>query len=124
MMWKGPVFRLLIVILATALVVGSLYAAILCNEPELFGASGALMVIAGALLTARRLLRLGYEAYVVDKQTIDGGHFVPTPEEVEAARQFREDERAFQWSLPILVLGTLIWAYGSLALRWLGYGPA
>jgi len=123
MMWKRAVFRVLIVIASWALVLGSLAAAVWWNEPELFGASGALMVIAGALLTARRLLRLGYEAYVLDKQTIDGGHVVPTPEEIEADRQFREDERAFQWSLPILVLGTLIWAYGSLALRWLGYGP-
>lgn len=122
-MWKQAVFRVLIIIASLALVLGSLAAAVWWKEPELFAASGALMVIAGAVLTARRLLRLGYEAYVLDKQIIDGGHFAPTPEEIEAHRQFREDERAFQSSLPILVLGTLIWAYGSLALRWLGYGP-
>ena len=115
--------RVFIVIAACVFVFASLVAALWWQEPELFGASGALMVIAGAMLSTRRLLRLGYEEYVRDKRTIDGGSFVPTPEEIEAGRQFREDERAFQWSLPVLVSGTLIWAYGSLVLTWLASAP-
>ena len=80
------------------------------------------MVIAGVILAARRLIRLGYEGYVRDKQTIDGGTFPSTDGGKKAEREFREDERAYQWSLWLLVAGTFIWAYGSLSLKWAGLG--
>ena len=80
------------------------------------------MVVAGVILAARRLIRLGYENYVRDKQTVNGGSFDPTDEEIEADLQFAKDERAYQWSLFLLVIGTLIWAYGSLILEWAGLG--
>lgn len=104
------------------LVILSLIGARLLGEPDLFGASGALMVIAGVILAARRLIRLGYEGDVRDKQTIDGGTFRSTDGEKKADREFREDERAYQWSLWLLVAGTFIWAYGSLSLKWAGLG--
>lgn len=114
--------RVFLISVAGFLVAVSLLAAVEFREPELFSASGALMIIAGTMLTARRLLRLGYEAYVLDKQSTDGGEeYGNAPAVKKADLQFREDEKAFQWSLPLLVMGTLIWAYGSLALRWLGY---
>ena len=78
------------------------------------------MVIAGAILSTRRLIRMGYKAYVRDKKVINGGSFKPSPEEKEVGRQFDEDERSYQWSLILLILGTLIWAYGSLLLTLLG----
>lgn len=68
----------------------------------------------GALLTVRRLLRLGVEGFVIAERTFNGGHVVPTPGEVEAHRQFVLDVFSMGLGEIMLVLGTLIWAYGDL----------
>jgi len=106
--------KIFVIGVAAILVVSSLIMASITKEPELFGASGALLVIAGAILATRRLIRLGYIDFVEDKRIVDGGSFSPTEQELEADRQFDLDERSFYWSVPVSISGTLIWAYGSL----------
>jgi len=61
-----------------------------------FSRSGAITVIMGASLTVRRLLRLGVQGFVIAERTFNGGHALPTPDEVEAHRQVRL--RCFQYA--------------------------
>ena len=76
----------------------SLYADVAGDMAIWFSPSGAIMVVAGVILAARRLIRLGYKAFVEDGKTIDGGSFDPTPE-IEAKRQFELDMSAYRLSI-------------------------
>lgn len=79
-----------------------------------FSRSGAITVIMGAILTVRRLIRLGVQGFVIAERTFNGGHALPTPDEVEAHRQFALDVSSMHLGIILLVLGTIIWAYGDL----------
>ena len=89
------------------------------NDVEWFQASGAVVTVGGVLLAARKLIRLGIEEFLRDEKTIDGGHIEPTPEEIEQNRQFELDIKSYRWSVALLIIGTLVWAYGGIALRML-----
>ncbi|MDO9228403.1 MAG: hypothetical protein Q7U03_02440 [Syntrophales bacterium] len=75
------------------------------------------MTVGGVILAARKIIRLGYEEFMKGEKTIDGGNFVPTPEEIEQSKQFELDIKAYRWSIRLLIAGTLIWAYGGIVLR-------
>ncbi|MBA3692613.1 MAG: hypothetical protein H0W77_04115 [Acidobacteria bacterium] len=87
-----------------------------------FGRSGAILTLGGAALALRPLLRMGVEEFYRDQHIIDGGHFDPTPEEVEAERQGRLDVRASHIGFWFVVIGTIIWAYGDLIQRFVASG--
>jgi hypothetical protein len=78
------------------------------------------MTIGGVLLAARKIIRLGIEGFIRDEQTIDEGHFEPTLKEIESQNQFEKDIRSYKWSIVLLVIGTLVWAYGGIVLRLCG----
>ena len=84
------------------------------NEWHWFGRSGSIMTICGVVLGARPLVRMGLVEWIEYQSVIDGGHFAPTQEEVEAIRQSRIDSRASQVGIAFALAGTLIWAYGDL----------
>jgi drug/metabolite transporter (DMT)-like permease len=79
-----------------------------------FGRSGAVATIAGVVLTVRPLIRMGMEQWLQHLSTIDGGHVIPTSEEIEAGRQAALDVKATKWGVVLAVGGTLVWAYGDL----------
>ncbi|MCE8051270.1 hypothetical protein HOP61_08210 [Halomonas daqingensis] len=89
------------------------------NDVEWFQASGAVVTVGGVLLAARKIIRLGLEEFLRDESTIDGGHIEPTPEEIEHNRQFELDVKSYRWSVALLIVGTLVWAYGGIGLRML-----
>lgn len=89
------------------------------KDVEWFQASGAIITIAGVILASRKIIRLGIKNYIKDEQTIDCGHIVPTPEEIEYDKQFNEDIKSYHMSIWLLVIGTFIWAYGGIILRYL-----
>ena len=100
----------------------SLFLAASMNQSEFFGASGSVMVLVGALLPARTYFRLGPQKYFEAKQTFDGGTFgEPSPEEITAANEAAKDFHAYRVSFPILIVGTLIWAYGAWVMKLFGY---
>jgi hypothetical protein len=77
---------------------------------------GATWVVFAGAIIARPIIRMGYRAWYQSSKTIDGGNFVPTPDEIEEGRQSAIDARCFQLFGPVLaVLGTILWAYGDLA---------
>lgn len=109
-----------IVACSAVIAVLSFVASVCLNDVEWFQASGALMTAGGVLLAARKIIRLGHKEFMKNEKTIDGGHFEPTPEENEQSRQFDLDIRAYRWSIGLLIVGTLIWAYGGIVLRFAG----
>ncbi|HBQ29025.1 MAG TPA: hypothetical protein DD719_06520 [Desulfotomaculum sp.] len=98
----------------------SFVASVCLNDVEWFQASGAIMTVGGVLLAARKIVRLELEEFMKNEKTIDGGLFEPTPEENEQSRQFDLDIRAYRWSIGLVIVGTLIWAYGGIVLRFAG----
>ena len=84
---------------------------------ELFQASGAILTLAGVLLAARKIIRLGFKKFMQDEETIDGGHFPSTAEEEEQTKEFKMDMKAYKWSILLILIGTIIWAYGGVGLR-------
>ena len=57
------------------------------------------------------------EGLIHDKFHIDYGHIVPTPDEIETARQIKLDILAAQIGIGLAVPGTIIWGYGDLLAR-------
>lgn len=73
------------------------------------------MTIAGVILSARPLLRLGFSEWFRSLQIIDCGNIIPTQEEIEAEVQSNKDASAFHIGVCMTLIGTLIWwAYGDL----------
>ena len=79
-----------------------------------FGRSGAILTIAGLLLTFRPLVRMGLTNWLQSQSIIDCGHLVPIAEEIEAEHQAKIDGSASMLGVSMAIVGTLIWAYGDL----------
>jgi hypothetical protein len=92
------------------------------NDVEWFQASGAVVTVAGVLLAARKIIRLGIEDFIRNEKIIDLGHINPTPEEIEADNEFKADIQAYKFSIWLLIVGTLIWAYGGIILKYFNVG--
>lgn len=102
-------------IAASALIVlASAAASLWSNQWHWFGRSGAILTIAGVLLTFRPLVRMGLDEWLRSQSIIDGGSFVPTEEETEADRQAKIDGSASKLGITLAIVGTLVWAYGDL----------
>jgi hypothetical protein len=87
---------------------------------------GATWVVFAGAIIARPIIRMGYPLWYQSTRTIDGGSFPPTPVEIEESRQLEIDGKCVQVFGPVLaVLGTILWAYGDLAVtaltRWLAF---
>ena len=79
---------------------------------------GATWVVFAGAIIARPIIRVGYKTWSESSLVIDGGHFPPTPEEIEEGRQSRIDANCVQVFGPALgILGTVLWAYGDVAVN-------
>lgn len=84
-----------------------------CNMP--LARCGATWAICSSFVVARPVVRLGFEHWFAMQSIIDGGHFKPTPKEIEAKRQAALDAKSMQTIGPaMLIVSTLMWAYGDL----------
>lgn len=68
----------------------------------------------GVILSVRPVIRMGFDEWVKSLSIIDGGHFPPTPEEIECGRQAKLDAIASHVGIFMALIGTLVWAYGDL----------
>jgi hypothetical protein len=114
--------NMLVIVFAALASIASLSASWVLGNVEWFQASGAIVTLCGVALAARKIIRLGFEEFVRDEQTIDGGKFGQerTSEEIETAKQFEADMRAYPQSIWLIGIGTIIWAYGGLFLKEIG----
>jgi hypothetical protein len=92
----------------------SVGASVWSNQWHWFGRAGAILTIAGLLLTFRPLVRLGLAEFLRSQSNKDLGGLVDTPEETEAARQTKIDGTASVMGVSMAIFGTLVWAYGDL----------
>lgn len=99
---------------SSLIVIVSVAAGFWSNQWHWFGRSGALLTIAGLLLTFRPLVRMGLAEWLQSQSIIDCGHVVPTEAEAEADRQAKIDGSASKWGVTMAIVGTLVWAYGDL----------
>jgi hypothetical protein len=106
--------RPLLLAVAATWVGVSLIASVKTSRWHWFQRSGAVVVSTGALLSARRLIRLGVAGLYQAETEIDGGGAAPTEVEVEAMHQWRLDLSAMRTGAALLAVGTAIWAYGDL----------
>ncbi len=107
----------IIIIASLLFAIFSLSLSIFKSDVEWFQASGAIVTIGGVILAARKIIRLGIKEFIRDEQTIDGGQDPPTPGEIESQSQYEKDISSYRWSIILLIVGALIWAYGGIILR-------
>lgn len=99
---------------SSLIVIASAAASIWSNHWHWSGRSGAILTIAGLMLTFRPLVCMGLAEWLKSQSIIDCGHLVPTEAEAEAGRQTQIDGTASKWGVAIAIAGTLVWAYGDL----------
>jgi hypothetical protein len=57
---------------------------------------------------------MGFSKWRSAQKVIDGGHFEPTPEEIEEEQQTKLDAIALYVGWAMILIGTFIWAYGDI----------
>ena len=114
-LWLKTEWRFHFGIGAAAAVV-SLWLAHRMSNPALFARSGALMTITGAIMGYRAFFRGREDAYLRDTGRADRRAFSRWNPFTSRGEAKAEDQKAFRWGLISFVIGTLIWAYGDLAV--------
>ena len=103
-----------LVVASLLFVLASVAASLWSNQWHWFGRSGAILTIAGLLLTFRPLVRMGLANWLQSLSITDYGHVEATPAEIEADRQAKIDGSASRLGVGMAIVGTLVWAYGDL----------
>jgi hypothetical protein len=67
--------------------------------------------MAGVILSIRPLVRMGLKEWLRSESIIDGGHAVPTREEIEAQHEAELDAQASQIGVFLAIVGTVVWTY-------------
>ena len=111
--WRFHLFVGLVVPLASVI-----YASVI-NCAEMFSRSGSIMCLAGGFLSFRRYLRGAENPFLRDTGIADQPAFRyvdPTKAKMEAPAT---DSTALGWGICFIVVGTAIWGYGDLVIKWL-----
>jgi hypothetical protein len=107
-----------LMIAAAVVVIISIFSSVRFHDWTWFGRAGAIVTLIGGVLATRRIIRHGVaQLFVEERDIIDGGHFAPTPEEIESLHQDRLDRVAAVCSFFVISAGTMIWAFGDLLNR-------
>ncbi|UCH53207.1 MAG: hypothetical protein JSW09_11620 [Pseudomonadota bacterium] len=78
-----------------------------------FPRAGALIVSTGALLSTRRMIRLGLEGLIAGSSYFEIAHTVHSGSN-GPDRETHRDLIAAYWGFAIVGFGTLVWAFGDL----------
>lgn len=103
--------------MAVVALIGSIYISVRCHDWTWFARCGGLITLNGGVLATRRIIRLGVAQLFHDDHITDGGHFAPTPEEIESDKQDLLDIRAAKCAFCVIFVGTIICAFGDLLNR-------
>lgn len=88
----------------------SLLFSICTKNFSIFSASGAIVTLGGVVLAARKIIRLGYTDFVKSEENWDLGR---VGEKTEEEHQRELDYESYKVSIPLIISGTLVWAYGG-----------
>ena len=105
----------LFIIIPTCAISASLIASLITEEWHWFGRSGAIVTMAGVILSVRPVVRRGFNEWLKQQDEIDYGSLDDnTAKEIEEKRQVRLDLIASYIGMFMTMIGTLIWGYGDL----------
>lgn len=104
----------LLLIISMGVVVSSILTGLDRGDWSWFGRSGSIVTVIGVLLTARPLIRLGFDEWFRSESVISGGSFEPSAIEIEEGRQNGLDARASSIGIYMAIIGAIIWGYGDL----------
>ena len=103
-----------LIVFAVVILGTSIYASAYTGQWHWFQRSGALVVSIGAILSTRRLLRIGLDGLLGGRSYFDVASNIQTnpgdKRDVESGR----DLIAAYWGFMIVGLGTIVWAFGDL----------
>ena len=103
-----------LLILGGCIIGASFVISIYTGQWHWFQRSGALLVSIGAILSTRRMLRLGLEGLML------GSSYFETVVSVERNKgdakdlETKHDIISAYWGFGVVGIGTLVWAYGDL----------
>jgi hypothetical protein len=98
-----------------AIALASAIASVLTGEWHWFQRSGAMLVLCGAILSARELMRKEPKQLIREELAEDGISQQQLPQStIEDRRQTVLDVLSAKFGIRMMVVGTVIWAYGDL----------
>ena len=103
-----------LLILGACIVGASFFTSFYTGQWHWFQRSGALLVSIGAILSTRRMLRLGLDELML------GSSYFETVASVERNKgdakdlETKRDIISAYWGFGVVGIGTLVWAYGDL----------
>jgi hypothetical protein len=118
--WLLIEWRLHLVLAALSFLGGAAFAWA-ADDAGQFARAGSIMSLMGALMTFRRFLRGAedeYQALTGAANQPAAGFLPPMEAMMDAPAQ---DRRAYRWGIRFAVVGTLIWGYGDLLLKAVGF---
>ena len=89
-------------------------ASLAAGEWHWFSRSGAVVVLVGVLISARKCVRIGFEGLYQDVTAIDCGPSLQASEPESTSKERGQDIRAAQRGIWVAVVGTLMWGFGDL----------
>lgn len=92
----------------------SLVVSLECRDGSWFERSGSIVSLLGGLMTFRNYLRGRWDSWLRDTGEADRGLFRQKDLMNDALAATRQDRRAQKAGLWCIVVGTIIWGYGSV----------
>ena len=103
-----------LLVLAAAILVTSIFASVYTGQWHWFQRSGALVVGIGAILSTRRLLRMGLDGLLGGSSYFDIASNIQPNSDNKRDKESGRDLTAAYWGFIIVGFGTVIWAFGDL----------
>ena len=100
--------------MAIGVAVIGIAASLVAGEWHWFSRSGAIVVLIGVLMSARRCVRIGFKGLRQDETAIDCKPSLQAGEQKNAEKEHDQDIRTAQRGIWVAVVGTLIWGFGDL----------
>ncbi len=100
--------------MAIGVAVIGIAASLVAGEWHWFSRSGAVVVLIGVLMSARRCVRIGFKGLRQDETAIDCKPSLQASEQKNTEKEHSQDIGAAQRGIWVAVVGTLIWGFGDL----------
>ncbi len=103
-----------LLILALCIIGVSLFASYHTGQWHWFQRSGALLVSIGAILSTRRLLRVGLDGLMLGSSYFEIAAGMEANQNASKDLQSKHDLISAYYGFVVVALGTIVWAYGDL----------
>jgi hypothetical protein len=103
-----------LLVLAASILGISIFASAYTGQWHWFQRSGALVVSIGAILSTRRLLRIGLGGLLEGRSYFDVASNLQARPDDNRDMEVGRDVTAAYWGFMVVGLGTIVWAFGDL----------